>query len=411
MYLDRYTPKDNPSMRFHWFFTRISIPLALAAALFNLRDAIEFFNILPSPYFTLAFIDVFAISANVILIVLTEIFLLIKSRNGIRLLIFVNLYSLIINILLDSFAYYVTGELPAPSIETAQVFYFFMTYIYYAKRYALFYDTQVCFNCGQKVRDIEPICPHCRRRWNDPYSDPVPPPDGEPLPEPAPEPTPMPEPAPEPAPEPGQAQSDNERVYTVLLIIVGLLILSLVAFIIYVFKTGAGDGEASPSPSPSPAPTMEIASVYKLMSPDYAYLDDGEDFSALRVGDTGNDVHTLQRALIATGYLDGVPDGVYGPKTRDAVAAFQARYLPGEPDYATARTIAYLLLGPGLDEFMDECDPYQYPYGRDAYIAPFSGRAYHSSADCQALRDAIRVFGVPLDYAEAQNYSPCGLCW
>lgn len=409
MYLDRYTPKDNPSMSFHRFFTRVALPIILAVCLFEILKSAERFNALSMPYSILALIEIFLFSAQAILIILTDLLLIIKSRNGIRMLIVLSLYSPIINIILGALTHYATGEPAGPISKAVSVslYLMFVACVYYAQRSALFYDTQVCFNCGQKVRDIEPVCPHCRRRWNDPYSDPVPPPDGEPLPEPAPEPTPMPE----PAPEPGQAQSDNERVYTVLLIIVGLLILSLVAFIIYVFKTGAGDGEASPSPSPSPAPTMEIASVYKLMSPDYAYLDDGEDFSALRVGDTGNDVHTLQRALIATGYLDGVPDGVYGPKTRDAVAAFQARYLPGEPDYATARTIAYLLLGPGLDEFMDECDPYQYPYGRDAYIAPFSGRAYHSSADCQALRDAIRVFGVPLDYAKAQNYSPCGLCW
>lgn len=44
----------------------------------------------------------------------------------------------------------------------------------------------------------------------------------------------------------------------------------------------------------------------------------------LSIGKTGMDVHALQEALIAQGYLAGEPDQVYGRHTRSAVRAFQA---------------------------------------------------------------------------------------
>ncbi|MFB0964788.1 MAG: peptidoglycan-binding domain-containing protein, partial [Patescibacteria group bacterium] len=39
--------------------------------------------------------------------------------------------------------------------------------------------------------------------------------------------------------------------------------------------------------------------------------------------EVGAHVRVLQEALVSLGYLDSKPTGIYGPKTRDAVAAFQ----------------------------------------------------------------------------------------
>ncbi len=39
--------------------------------------------------------------------------------------------------------------------------------------------------------------------------------------------------------------------------------------------------------------------------------------------EVGSHVRVLQEALVSLGYLDSKPTGIYGPKTRDAVAAFQ----------------------------------------------------------------------------------------
>ncbi|MEH1842607.1 MAG: peptidoglycan-binding protein [Nostoc sp.] len=46
--------------------------------------------------------------------------------------------------------------------------------------------------------------------------------------------------------------------------------------------------------------------------------------SKLRVGDRGEPVRLLQQQLIQAGYLEGEPNGYYGPYTADAVRRFQA---------------------------------------------------------------------------------------
>ena len=53
-----------------------------------------------------------------------------------------------------------------------------------------------------------------------------------------------------------------------------------------------------------------------------ATADPGEN-RRLSLGMTGNDVYALQQRLIQLRYLDGVPDGVFGQETRDALIAYQ----------------------------------------------------------------------------------------
>ncbi|WP_445637916.1 Peptidoglycan-binding protein [Nostoc sp. DSM 114161] len=48
------------------------------------------------------------------------------------------------------------------------------------------------------------------------------------------------------------------------------------------------------------------------------------DRSKLRLGDRGEPVRLLQEQLIQAGYLEGEPNGYYGPYTADAVKRFQA---------------------------------------------------------------------------------------
>jgi putative chitinase len=62
-----------------------------------------------------------------------------------------------------------------------------------------------------------------------------------------------------------------------------------------------------------------------------ARLDPAAD-GILEEGEAGSPVLELQKALIRLGYAVGEPDGVFGPRTVAAVAAFQARErLGGEP--------------------------------------------------------------------------------
>ena len=46
-------------------------------------------------------------------------------------------------------------------------------------------------------------------------------------------------------------------------------------------------------------------------------------YAAIRSGDRGNRVRTLQQALVTLGFLGGKPDGVFGSKTKSAVKSFQ----------------------------------------------------------------------------------------
>ena len=50
---------------------------------------------------------------------------------------------------------------------------------------------------------------------------------------------------------------------------------------------------------------------------------DPDQVRSLSLGMTGNDVYALQERLIELRYLSGVADGVYGPETQEAVAAYQ----------------------------------------------------------------------------------------
>jgi hypothetical protein len=47
---------------------------------------------------------------------------------------------------------------------------------------------------------------------------------------------------------------------------------------------------------------------------------------ALKRGDSGTPVRTLQRALVRLGLLKATPNGVYGPQTQAAVTAFQTAH-------------------------------------------------------------------------------------
>jgi N-acetylmuramoyl-L-alanine amidase len=52
----------------------------------------------------------------------------------------------------------------------------------------------------------------------------------------------------------------------------------------------------------------------------------------LRYGNSGNDVKQLQEALNKLNFKCGIPDGIFGAKTKDAVMRFQKVYLPYEVD-------------------------------------------------------------------------------
>lgn len=66
--------------------------------------------------------------------------------------------------------------------------------------------------------------------------------------------------------------------------------------------------------------TAKVASVKSQMDDLRTQL---EGVGTPKDNEVGAHVRVLQEALVSLGYLDSKPTGIYGPKTRDAVAAFQ----------------------------------------------------------------------------------------
>ena len=415
----QHMPYEPHRMIFHKLIVYFGIPVGI---LYYIYKTVESFKTFGNNSFLFMF-DALPFMALIVLYLCAWIAFLKKSRNGIRLLIASNIGGAFSNYWIYLFAYILeesSGLKPNTMVffETVlgPLVYAGIFFLYYRKRRAFFSDVQTCLNCGHKVNDTEPTCLFCGHSWNvlvqsheapqdEPFHSITPPPDCQ---------------------EEHKKQEQGKKHNPAVSVALGalLVLVTLCALYWLVFMSGfvshrpvqqstpstvlTEKATAKPSPrpkatpAPTPTPTPDI---------DYSYLGDGEDFSSLRSGDSGSLVESVQRALIATGYLEETADGYYGPNTQQAILDFQKKYLPGEPEYATARTIAYLLLGPGKDEFESMFDPDAYPKGYPTvYFAPFSGRFYHRNRDCWALENSIQVAESSLDYALDQNLKPCSTC-
>jgi peptidoglycan hydrolase-like protein with peptidoglycan-binding domain len=71
----------------------------------------------------------------------------------------------------------------------------------------------------------------------------------------------------------------------------------------------------------------------------------------LQTGSRGNDVANLQRQLAAQGYNPGSADGIFGPRTRRAVEAFQQAQGIGVDGIAGRRTFEKLQAARNTDSF------------------------------------------------------------
>ena len=101
-------------------------------------------------------------------------------------------------------------------------------------------------------------------------------------------------------------------------------------------KTVSGPKKiARPTAEPTPVPTL-------------APGEDAGSYEVLAAGATGNQVTSLQKALIELGYLPSGADGVYGEATKAAVAAFQAANDYPATGEADANLQAFLYAGKPL---------------------------------------------------------------
>jgi len=112
-----------------------------------------------------------------------------------------------------------------------------------------------------------------------------------------------------------------ERPWGRIALIAGIAIVLLLAVLAAAGVFSGGGSSSSPPPATTGAattttPTTPAASTPATHAPTLPA-------SVLKPGSTGDDVKTLQRALASAGHSPGTVDGVYGPKTEQAVTAFQ----------------------------------------------------------------------------------------
>jgi Putative peptidoglycan binding domain len=121
----------------------------------------------------------------------------------------------------------------------------------------------------------------------------------------------------------------KDRVSPPVLLGIGALVIAVVVIAV-VFATRGGDEPTSASPSEpasppaavepgSPAAGETAAPEPPAASPTISVPED----VTLQEGDEGNDVTSLQQALVQLGFLTAEPDGVFGEQTRLGVEAFQ----------------------------------------------------------------------------------------
>jgi len=112
---------------------------------------------------------------------------------------------------------------------------------------------------------------------------------------------------------PRAAPIANRRILIALAIALALLLVGLALGGVF---SGSGKRRANTPPARQTAPTKAQSSAPVPTVPG----------STLKLGDRGNPVKELQRALKSIGFTVGTIDGVFGPSTEHAVIMFQTAH-------------------------------------------------------------------------------------
>jgi peptidoglycan hydrolase-like protein with peptidoglycan-binding domain len=102
---------------------------------------------------------------------------------------------------------------------------------------------------------------------------------------------------------------------------------------------------ASTTPTTTKTPTTTAKPVFDVPT------------TPLKPGDTGSDVTTLQKALVALGFAKGKADGFYGPKTQAAVKKFQQAAGLTADGIAGSKTLAALTSRSGSTPTSTQTNP------------------------------------------------------
>ena len=120
------------------------------------------------------------------------------------------------------------------------------------------------------------------------------------------------------------------------LALVGLLALAvIVAIAVFGAEVFSGsNGSNPPPPTTTPAATHPTTTTPSPITPPSSTTVPTLTSGLLRQGTSGADVKALQQALAAAGHSPGTTDGDFGPKTEQALIAFQhAAGIPADGVY------------------------------------------------------------------------------
>jgi peptidoglycan hydrolase-like protein with peptidoglycan-binding domain len=120
------------------------------------------------------------------------------------------------------------------------------------------------------------------------------------------------------------------------------------------------------------------------------------DDNKLNLGDRGEIVRVLQEQLIKAGYLQGEPNGYYGPYTADAVRRFQTNnYLTASGIAGpTTRDILYRSINQDNQGQFDVLEVQRRLRARGFYKGPLNGKLENETK--QAIKNAQQFYGISL---------------
>ncbi len=120
----------------------------------------------------------------------------------------------------------------------------------------------------------------------------------------------------------------------------------------------------------------------------------------LRLGDRGEAVRVLQEQLIKAGYLEGQPNGYYGPYTADAVKRFQTEnYLAAS---GTTRAKLYASTNNGDSNEFNVLEIQRRLRERGFYKGPLNGVMGNDTK--RAIKQAQEFYGISLNDVTTGRY-------
>ncbi|MGI2909119.1 peptidoglycan-binding protein [Tolypothrix sp. VBCCA 56010] len=136
----------------------------------------------------------------------------------------------------------------------------------------------------------------------------------------------------------------------------------------------------------------------------------GEDTSKrnnddkLQIGDRGEAVRVVQEQLIKAGYLEGEPNGYYGPYTADAVRRFQtANYLASSGVAGpTTRAKLYSLVTSGSNNEFNVLEIQRRLHEKGFYKGSLNGVMGNDTK--KAIRQAQQFYGISLNDVKSGRY-------